>query len=260
MNKHTQTAVFHDEKWNMMLEHSARSFGQGFNQYSSHAFAQTKTQGFVHEIHTPFAPSKKEHSRFQAFMLSISARRKMKAIQAENTLDKAYPIQDVQYVVQRMTHDLRSIVDRPHIREIYRLTDIQVEQYCHDIELLAERGFLQYVDFSFLMPDHMSQKTLQTKYIERKAYRFELNTSSKKHQSMRPNGVYISSNEADQPVLRIVLKYTAAYTRAAQIDMESQLLASWNTAYSDIGHQHLRADIDRDYSCNGYAIQRKIFS
>ncbi|AXI02668.1 hypothetical protein HYN46_07390 [Aquirhabdus parva] len=258
MNKHTQTAVFHDEKWNMMLEHSTRTFGQGFNQYSSHAYTQPQTNIYVHDIHTPFATPRKEQSRWQALRLSIHARRKMKTIQAENVVDKTYPVQDVQYVVQRMIHDLKSIVNQQGIREMYELTDKKIEQYCHDIELLAEQGYLQYVDFSFLVPDSMSH--VQQKYVERKAYRFELNTSSKKHLSMRPNGVCVSSKASDQPILRIVLKYTTAYTLAAQTDIENQLIASWQTSYSDISHQQLKADIDRDYSCNGYAIQRKIFS
>jgi len=87
-----------------------------------------------------------------------------------------------------------------------------------------------------------------------------MNVTGKKVKTNRPNSVFITNADKTKPALRIVLKYTAQFTREAQMDLEAQIFAPWKAAYCDIMHQPLRADIDRDYSCHGYAIQRKTFS
>ncbi len=254
MNKHNQTAVFYQEKWNMQSGHSSALFEQGLHKYVAKNFNQSfSTEN--NRIHTPFAQVKTKQNRWKAFLLSMTSRRKMKTIQATLVAEKAYAPQDIHPVVQRMTHDLKTITESAELRSMYNISDAMIAQCCHDIQILAERGYLQYVDVSLMNID-------QSHRVEQKAYRFEMNAAAKtakKVRTNRPNSVFISNLDKTQPALRIVMKYTADYTRDAQIDLEAQIFAPWKAAYCDITHQPLRADIDRDYSCNGYAIQRKVF-
>jgi hypothetical protein len=251
MNKHNQTAVFYQEKWDMQFGQSSQLFEQGLHKYVAKHF----NQEFSNEntrIQTPFAQVKTKQNRWKALLLSMTSRRKMQTIQAACVADKSYAPQDIHPVVQRMTHDLKMITESAEIRARYNISEASIAQCCHDIQILAERGYLQYVDVCLLDSDHGQR-------IEKKAYRFEMNTTGKKFRTNRPNSVFISNADKTQSALRIVMKYTANYTRDAQIDLEAQIFAPWKAAYCDISHQPLRADIDRDYSCNGYAIQRKIF-
>lgn len=251
MNKHNQTAVFYQEKWNMQFGHTSQLFDQGLHKYVAKNF----NQGFSTEstrIHTPFAQAKTKQNRWKAFLLSMTSRRKMKTIQATCSVEKSYAPQDIHPVVQRMTHDLQVITSDSEMRSTYSIDEAKVTQCIRDIKVLAERGYLQYVDVCLMDVDHGHR-------VEQKAYRFEMNAAGKKVRTNRPNSVFISNSDKTKPALRIVMKYTADYTRDAQIDLEAQIFAPWKAAYCDITHQPLRADIDRDYSCNGYAIQRKVF-
>ncbi|GAC1369966.1 MAG: hypothetical protein NVS3B3_02030 [Aquirhabdus sp.] len=251
MNKHNQTAVFYQEKWGMQFGHSSQLFEQGLHKYVAKNF----NQGFSNEsnrIHTPFAQTKTKQNRWKAFLLSMTSRRKMKNIQATLESGKAYAPQDIHPVVQRMTHDLKQITKSEELRAIYNINETAIAQCSHDIQILAERGYLQYVDVCLMNVE-------QGHRVEQKAYRFEMNAAGKKVRTNRPNSVFITNSDKTKPTLRIVMKYTADYTREAQIDLEAQIFAPWKAAYCDITHQPLRSDIDRDYSCNGYAIQRKVF-
>ncbi len=258
MNKHNQTAVFYQEKWDMQFGHSSqlfrKSFENGFHKYVAKHFEEGFSTNSSSTIHTPFAQTKNTQNRWKALLLSMTSRQKMKTIQAESILDKAFPLQDIQNVVERMMHDLKQITDFEEIRSTYQITEAQIAQCCHDIRVLAEGGYLEFVDICLLSHDDK-----HTHRVEQKAYRFEMNSAGKKVRTNRPNSVFLSQDDKSQPALRIVLKYNANYTRDAQIDLDSQLVATWKAAYCDITHRPLRADIDRDYSCNGYAIQRKIF-
>jgi acyl-CoA synthetase (AMP-forming)/AMP-acid ligase II len=258
MSKHNQTAVFYQEKWDMQFGHSSQllkdNFEKSFHKYVAKHFNEGFSQTNTSTIHTPFTQVKSQQSRLRALLLSMTSRQQMRTIQADCVQDKVYPMIDVQNVVERMMQDLKQITGQADIRSMYKITETQIAQCCHDIKILAEAGYLQFVDICLLNQDRR-----QGNRVEQKAYRFEMNTAAKKVKTNRPNSMFISQVDKSQPALRIVLKYTSHYTRDAQLDLESQLFAGWKAAYCDITHSPLRADIDRDYSCNGYAIQRKIF-
>jgi hypothetical protein len=262
MNKHNQTAVFYQEKWDMQFGHSSpifnarsiKNFDQSFHKYVAKHFDEGFSKTNTAMIDTPFAQTTPKQNRWKALLLSLTSRQKMKILQADCIQDKAFPRSDVQNVVERMMHDLKLITDQQDIRSMYNVTEAQIAQCCHNIKILAEGGYLQFVDICLLSHDRKQENR-----VEQKAYRFEINAVGKKVKTNRPNSVFISHDDKSQPALRIVLKYTPQYTRDAQIDLEAKLFAGWKAAYCDIAHSPLRADIDRDYSCNGYAIQRKIF-
>ncbi|MBC7750599.1 MAG: hypothetical protein H7Z73_02610 [Candidatus Saccharibacteria bacterium] len=251
MNKHNQTAVFYQEKWDMQFGHSSQLFEQGLHKYVAKNFNQSFSNT-CNRIHTPFAQAKTKQNRWQSLLLSMTSRRKIKKNQKNSQTDNPYAPQDILPVVQRMTQDLKMMIESAEIREMYNINEAQIIQCCDDIQILAERGYLQYVDVCLMNVD-------QGHRFEQSAYRFEMNATENKLRTNRPNSVFISNLDKRQPALRIVMKYTANFTCDAQINMDAHIFAPWKAAYCDISHQPLRADIDRDYSCNGYAIQRKVF-
>jgi len=252
MNTYTQTAVFHAEKWDAASDHAEIFANQNFNQWVANSFKGNSDSGSNLDVQGIF-PTLNPQSRFKALLRSMISRQKMKEIQTSSLADKAFPVEHIRTVAQRMTQDLKTIASSDDVRLVCRISDSQIARVCHDIELLAEKGYLHCVDVSVL--------TLGLgKKVELKAYRFDVNTATPKIRSNRPNGVFLSTLAEEEPTLRIVLKYTAQYTRTAQVELEAQLQSSWQAAYSDISHAELRADIDRDYSSHGYAIQRKVYS
>lgn len=252
MNTYTQTAVFHAEKWDAASDHAETFANQNFNQWVADSFKGNGDSSSNFDVHGIF-PTSNPQGRFKALLRSIVSRQKMKVIQTSSIADKTFPLEHIRSVTQRMTQDLKTIASSDDVRMVCRISDNQIARVCHDIELLAAKGYLHCVDVSVL--------TLGLgKKVELKAYRFDVNTATPKIRSNRPNGVFLSTLADDEPTLRVVLKYTAQYSRAAQVELEAELQSSWQAAYSDISHSELRADIDRDYSSHGYAIQRKVYS
>ena len=253
MTTYTQTAVFHAEKWNAAPGRSEIFANQNFNQWVADSFNRdADSSAKPLDVHGIF-PDPAPQGRFKALLRSMMSRQKMKVIQDSSIADKVFPVEHIRSVTERMTLDLKSIASSDDVRNVCRISDRQIERLCHDIALLTEKGYLHCVDVSVL--------TLGLgKKVELKAYRFDVNSTTPKIRSNRPNGVFLSTQSDAEPALRIVLKYSAHYSRAAQVELEGQLQTLWQAGYSDISHSQLRADIDRDYSSHGYAIQRKVYS
>ncbi len=194
-------------------------------------------------------------NRWQALLRSMAARQKMKAIQEESQADRVYPQQDVQAAVRAMTNDVHSLaLAARHLGSA--VSSSQIIHLCHDIEMLANRGYIQSVDMAVMSPTYRGSR----KRLEQKAYRFDLNLNSKKLPNNRPNGLFLSCDSEEHSCLRVVIKYTPHFTREAQLSVENELCLLWKAAYADVSHAHLRVDIDRHYDENGYVIQRKVFA
>ena len=258
MNKHNQTDIFYPQKWDMQLGYSShfpeKNVHKKFTGHSDESITRKNLTNNQSQTMLPFTRTQTKQSWLKAVLLRMSSRQKIKKKQTECIQDKFFPLQDVQHVVERMMQDLKQITDQQDIRATYRITDAQIARYCHDIKILAEGGYLQCVDISLLDNDRKREHR-----IEYKAFRFEMNIAGEKLATNRPNSIFVSHNDKTQPALRIVLKYNMNYTRDAQIDLEAQLFADWKAAYCDIAHSPLYSDIDRDYSCDGFRIQRKVF-
>ncbi len=254
MNRHNQTALFYTHKWDMQLGYSSHLIERNVHKQMTTHFGEHFSNTDKSNILLPVGQIETKQSWLKALLLSFSSRQKMKKIQADCVQNKVFPLQNIQHVVERMMQDLKLITDKQNIRSIYQISDEQIAKYCHDIKILAEGRYLQCVDICLLNHDHQhGQRT------EHKAYRFEMDTAGGKLTTNRPHSVFISHQDKSKPALRIVLKYNAHYTRDAQIDVQSQLYADWKAAYCDIRHCPLSQDTDRDYSCHGFRIQRKVF-
>jgi Bacterial HORMA domain family 1 len=254
MTKYTPAALFHTKEWDMQYGYSSDLTDQPIKKDVIKYPDQRYSIKNESNILSSFEQTKTSQNWLNALFLNRIACRNMNKITANCVPNKVFPLQNIQHVVERMIQDLKLITDQPDIRSIYQITKLQIAQYCHDIKILAESGYLQCVDICLL--DHDRHREHR---IEHRAYRFEMDAVVGKRTTNRPNSVFISNNDKTQPALKIVLKYNAHYTRAAQLDLEKQLCADWQAAYCDIRHSPLSADIDRDYICHGFRIQRTVF-
>ena len=161
---------------------------------------------------------------------------------ATSTITETYSITDIEIVIRRVTADLIMIATSTG-----GWTEAQAREYAHDVELLAKKGYLKWVDVTLLIDG-----------IEQKATRFKVNTESGHLVMSRPGGVLWP--RLSNPDLRIILSYTSNYTPEAKERLKSQLKINWTPTSVDTGHHQLIASLGRDYASNGYGIQRKDFS
>jgi hypothetical protein len=159
-----------------------------------------------------------------------------------DTITETYSITDIEIVLRRVTADLIMIASSTG-----GWTEAKAREYAHDVELLAKKGYLKWVDV-----------TLLNGGVEQRATRFEVNTESGQLVMSRPGGVLWP--RLSNPDLRIVLGYTSTYTDDARERLKTQLIIGWVTSTADTSHSQLTAGDGRDYASNGYGVQRKDFS
>jgi hypothetical protein len=159
-----------------------------------------------------------------------------------DTYSDTYSVVDVEVVMRRVSADLVMIASSSRA-----ITEIEAVNYAHDIELLAKRGFLKYVDV-----------TLMNGASELKALRYEVNTESGALTTSRPGGVMWP--RMDGAKLRIVLRYTDEYTAAEKEKMRPKLRINWTPTNVDTSHSSLSQSANRDYVSNAFGMRRKDFS
>lgn len=155
------------------------------------------------------------------------------------TITETYTTVDVENVVRRVRADLAMIADSSGV-----WTSAKAADYAHDIELLAKKGYLAWVDV-----------TLLSTGTEIKAVRFAVDADSGSLTSSRPGGVLWP--KVPNAHLRMVIGYTAAYDDDARRDMTNRLKISWTTSYDDTSHSSLSGGGGRNYTSNSYGMKRK---
>lgn len=90
-----------------------------------------------------------------------------------DTITETYSITDIEIVLRRVTADLIMIASSTG-----GWTEAKAREYAHDVELLAKKGYLKWVDV-----------TLLNGGVEQRATRFEVNTESGQLVMSRPGGV-----------------------------------------------------------------------
>jgi hypothetical protein len=146
---------------------------------------------------------------------------------------------DVENVVRRVRADLIMIADSTGA-----WTAATAADYAHDIELLAKKGYLAWVDV-----------TLFSGATEIKAVRFDVDTDAGSLTSARPGGV-LWPRVADSR-LRMVLSYTEAYDDQARQTMTDRLKISWSPTNADTSHASLSGGGGRNYTSNTFGMKRK---
>ncbi|AUQ24230.1 hypothetical protein [Dickeya zeae] len=152
-----------------------------------------------------------------------------------------YTTTDVEAVMRRMTADLVMIASSTGA-----ITETSAREYAHDIELLAKNGYLNYVDL-----------TLLSNGVEKRATRFYVNDSGNLANE-RPGDARWPKIEG--ATLRIVINHLNSYDQAAQQKLESKMKIKWSESSADISHGGLVQKAGREYSSNGYGMQRKDYN
>jgi hypothetical protein len=157
------------------------------------------------------------------------------------TQTSTYTTTDIEAVVRRITADLLMIASSSGA-----VTEEKAREWGNDIEILAKNGYLNYVDL-----------TLLSNGVEHKAARFYVNESGALA-NQRPGNARWPN--LPNPRLRIVLSYNDNYDTQAREKISGKMKIRWTTNYEDIDHSQLTQNGGREYSSNGYGMERKDYT
>jgi hypothetical protein len=155
---------------------------------------------------------------------------------------ETYSFVDVEIVIRRVTADLIMIANSTGA-----WTEDFARKVGHDVELLAKKGYLKWVDV-----------TLFSYGVELKATRFEVNTAAGGLSMSRPGGVLWP--RVSDPDLRVILGNTDNYTPMAAAMVADELELSWTATNTDTSHSSLKSGGGRNYASNAFGVQRKDFT
>jgi Bacterial HORMA domain family 1 len=156
-----------------------------------------------------------------------------------HTATQTYTTADVERVFRRFRADIIMIADSTGA-----LTRSKAEDYAHDAEYLAVRGYLEKVDV-----------TLLSNGIEQRAAVYRPNEQPGNGASARPGGVLWPT--VPNPSLRVLIGYTKAYTPEVKTQTQRHLKISWISSNVDASHASLSKTGSRSYSSNGYGLDRE---
>ena len=154
------------------------------------------------------------------------------------TRTASYTDIDVEKVVRRVKTDLRMIADSTG-----GWTKSEVEDYAHDIEVLAKHEYLEWVDV-----------TLFNGNTEIQAARYTVDTDSGHMESDRPGDALWP--RMSKPDLRIVLRLTGK-GREEFNSVQSTLRINWSSTNANTSHSTLVSGGDRTYSSGNYNMNRQ---
>lgn len=155
------------------------------------------------------------------------------------TTTETYSTTDVQNVVRRFQADLKMIADSTGA-----ISSVDVANYVHDIDLLATKGYLAYVDL-----------TLLNLGKEVRAARYTVDTDAGGLVSSRPGNAMWP--RVAFPKLRVVVSYTSDFDSEARRSLNGKLTLTWTTNNDDTSHASLNDDGGRNYTSGSYGLKRK---
>lgn len=158
------------------------------------------------------------------------------------TRTTTYTQEDVSKVIRRFTADLKMIAASSK-----SITEEKAAEYAHDVEYLAQRGYLEMVDV-----------TLLSGGVELKAVQYSVLIGSNNLTPSRPGDVLWP--EIKGAFLRILLRYTSDYTAAIKAQTLPRLKIGWVSTDASTHHTTLKESGARDYSSNGFGVNRKDFT
>ncbi|SRR6266498_2331641 len=159
---------------------------------------------------------------------------------ATQTQTQTYTVADVEKVVRRFTTDLRMIGESSGA-----ITRSEAEDYGHDVEYLAKKGYLNFVDV-----------TLFVNGAEEKAVRYTVNTQAGDLVADRPGGVLWPRLSGAR--LSVVVNPTEAFWLKASV--VSALRISWVPTSQDVSHSSLKEKGGRAFVSNAYGMVRRDYS
>ncbi|MDP2128271.1 MAG: hypothetical protein Q8K97_12930 [Pseudohongiella sp.] len=157
------------------------------------------------------------------------------------TQTTTYTTTDIEAVVRRITADLVMIASSSEA-----VTEAKARDWAYDIELLAKNGYLKFADI-----------TLMSNGVEQKAARFYVNDSGSLTNQRPGNARWPKIPGAR---LRIILTYNESYTQQAEEKISGKFKINWTATSDDISHSQLSQVGGREYSSNGYGMERRDYS
>lgn len=161
---------------------------------------------------------------------------------SSSTRTVTFTQEDVAKVVRRFTSDLKMIAESSK-----SMTEAEASKYGHDVEYLAQRGYLKMVDV-----------TLLSAGVEVKAVQYVVQVGSNDLSPSKPGGVRWP--EVSQPFLRLILSHTNDYTAAVKEKTRQNLEINWVSTDASTAHVSLKESGGRDYSSNAFGVTRKDFT
>lgn len=153
-----------------------------------------------------------------------------------------YTVIDVEKVMRSVKADLIMIAGTTKA-----MTELDAANYAHDIETLAKKNHLSFVDV-----------TLLNGTSEVRAIKYEFQTDGATA-AERPGGVLWPLTPKDKGGhIRINLRYSDS--SSADQRAELPLKITWVPSSADTSHKNLRATVGRGYSSNGFGTIREDFS
>lgn len=156
------------------------------------------------------------------------------------TQTETYSTADIENVFRRFATDLRMIADSSGA-----MSRGEADEYGHDVEYLAKKGYLKYVDV-----------TLFSYGEEVKAARYTVNTSAGSLMPSRPGGVLWPRVSGAR--LSVIVGPTQSFWLDATV--MKALKISWGPSYQDVSHRTLQESAGRSYVSNAYGVQRQDYS
>lgn len=151
---------------------------------------------------------------------------------------------DIAAAMRRMEADMVMIA-----QSTGAITEAKARDWAHDIELLAQAGYLKSVDLTLLAGGANG--------AEQKAVTYYVNLEAGGLNCSRPGGVLWP--RVANPFLRIVLRYTDDYGAAEKQQMQSRLKISWSPTSADTRHLALSHSGGRNYVSGAYGLGRSDF-
>lgn len=161
------------------------------------------------------------------------------------TQTSTYTVTDVAKVVDRFTADYHMIAqstglaDRDHVVAV-----------CHDVKLMAQRGYLDRVDI--VLRNGAGKEIRAARYV--------VSTTASGWETDRPgNNLWPPQIRGD---LRVVVDYTDAWrdlTAGQQRSFKEECDLSWGPTDIDTAYPGMIGRFDRRYSSNAYGMERTIF-
>jgi vacuolar-type H+-ATPase catalytic subunit A/Vma1 len=154
------------------------------------------------------------------------------------TSTSTYTTVDIENVFRRFSADIFMIADSTEA-----ITRAEAEEYAHDAQYLATRGYLKKIDL-----------TLLSDGVEMRAVVYRVNESTGEVTSARPGGVRWP--KVSSPFFRIIISYTEAYTAEARAKTQPKLKIPWTPSSDDLSHSTLTRDASRIFASNSYGLER----
>ena len=157
------------------------------------------------------------------------------------TKTQTFTKEDVTKVIKNLTTELKMIASSTKASNESKVSD-----YGHDVEYLAQRGYLRMVDV-----------TLMDGTKEVIAAQYEVREDSKDLVASKPSDAMWP--RVTSPFLRIVLTYKATYSAEARAITSPKLRIEWSSSDADLSHPTLTSEKGHDLASNNYGLTRKDF-